>query len=50
VDITVQEDKVHGTSAAIRIIAAQGADAGQIKTKVAELLARYTVHYELIIE
>lgn len=48
VQIDVAEDKVHGTSAVIRIRAAQGADVHRIEQRVAELLARYTVHYELV--
>jgi fatty-acyl-CoA synthase len=50
VDIKVQEDKVHGTHAVIRIKAAQGADAGRIEQRVSELLARYTVHYDLFFD
>jgi fatty-acyl-CoA synthase len=49
VAITVSEDKVHGTVAAIRIQAGPGADAQTIQSRVAELLARYTVHYDLIV-
>ncbi len=49
VAITVSEDKVHGTVAAIRIQAAAGADSEQIRKRVGELLARFTVHYELTI-
>jgi fatty-acyl-CoA synthase len=49
VAITVNEDKVHGTIAAVGIQPAAGADPEQIKKRVAELLARFTVHYELTI-
>ncbi|RJQ80621.1 MAG: acyl-CoA synthetase [Desulfobacteraceae bacterium] len=50
VAIEVGEDRVHGTNAVIRIQAAQGADAGRIEQRVAELLALYTVHYDLIFQ
>lgn len=47
VTVTVGEDKVHGTLAAIVVRAAQGVDADRIKSLVAEKLSRYTVHYTL---
>jgi fatty-acyl-CoA synthase len=47
--VKVSEDKVHGTRATIRIQTADGVDAEQIKSRVAELLARYTVHYALVV-
>lgn len=47
--VTVAEDKVHGTNATIHIQAAPGADAAEIKKRVPELLARYTVHYDLVV-
>lgn len=47
VAVSVAEDKVHGTSATIRIEAAEGADRGELEARVAELLARYTVYYKL---
>ena len=50
VEVSVAEDKVHGTSAMIRIEAAEGADNLKIEARVAELLARYTVHYTLAVE
>jgi len=50
VEVKASEDKVHGTSAAIRIKAASGVDANTIKNRVADILARYTVHYEVIVE
>jgi fatty-acyl-CoA synthase len=48
VQIDVAEDKVHGTQAVIRIQPAAGTDVGHIRRRVGELLARYTVHYELV--
>lgn len=47
VDVRVSEDKVHGTSANINIKAAAGKNADTIKERVAEILARYTIHYEV---
>jgi fatty-acyl-CoA synthase len=49
VAVTVAEDKVHGTNATIRIQAAAKADVAAIEARVPELLARYTVHYDLIV-
>ncbi len=46
VEVTVREDPVHGTTANIRVKTAAGADAERVKTRITELLARYTVHYE----
>ncbi|MFC1534492.1 acyl-CoA synthetase [Thermodesulfobacteriota bacterium] len=48
--VEVSEDKVHGTIALIRIKASVGMDAGAIKNRVLEILAHYTVHYEVIVE
>ncbi|UCE54315.1 MAG: acyl-CoA synthetase [Desulfobacterales bacterium] len=45
VKVAVSEDKVHGSLAAITIKAAQQATEDQIKGKVNEILARYTVKY-----
>jgi fatty-acyl-CoA synthase len=45
--VEVAEDKVHGSLAAIKIQAGSGATEDQIKDKVDELLARYTVRYDL---
>jgi fatty-acyl-CoA synthase len=47
VAVEVSEDKVHGSLAAIKIQAASGAAEEQIKDRVDELLARYTVKYDL---
>ena len=49
-NIEVSEDKVHGTRVVIRIKASKGADADDIKKRVPEILARYTVYYEVIVE
>ncbi|MDI6795663.1 MAG: acyl-CoA synthetase [Desulfatibacillaceae bacterium] len=50
VTITVGEDKVHGTKALIRIKAAPQANAAAIAQKVRELLARYTVKFDVEVE
>ena len=50
IEVRVGEDPVHGTSAAIRIRAAEGVAAETIEKRVSELLARYTVHYEVSVE
>lgn len=47
VEVTVEEDKAHGTLVRIRIQAAPGVDAERIETRVAELLARYTLRYHV---
>lgn len=46
VDVSVREDKVHGSLATITIKAAQGASAEKIKEKVDEILTRYTIRYQ----
>jgi fatty-acyl-CoA synthase len=46
-EVTVGEDKTHGTAAAIRVKASEGADTEAIKARIHELLARYTVHFEV---
>jgi fatty-acyl-CoA synthase len=50
VEVSVGEDKVHGTNAVIRVKAAPGADYEEIKGKIPEILSRYTVHYDIIVE
>jgi fatty-acyl-CoA synthase len=50
VEVTVAEDKVHGTEATISVKASKGADPETIRKRVAEILARYTVHYEVVVE
>jgi len=47
VEVAVSEDKVHGSLAAITIKAAPQATEDQIKGKVNEILARYTVKYNV---
>lgn len=47
VDVAVGEDKVHGALARITVEAASGADPAAVSARVRELLARYTVRYEL---
>ncbi len=50
VQVTVGEDKIHGTSAVIGVQLAEGTDPETLKTRVAEILARYTIHYQVILE
>ena len=47
VEVTVKEDKVHGSMAAINVKRAPGASEAEIQKKVAEILSRYTVAYRL---
>lgn len=47
VEIEVGEHKVHGTLADIRIKAAPGVSEAAVRERVTQLLARYTVRYEL---
>ncbi|MEW6185203.1 MAG: acyl-CoA synthetase [Thermodesulfobacteriota bacterium] len=47
VEVTVTEDKVHGALAAIKISPVIGKSQEMIKEKVSEILARYTVKYEV---
>jgi fatty-acyl-CoA synthase len=49
IEISVNEDKIHGAIAEIKIESAPGADAADIKAKVDDTLARYTVRYKLTI-
>jgi len=44
-EVAVSEDKIHGSLATVTIKAAPHATEGQIKNKVSEILARYTVKY-----
>jgi hypothetical protein len=44
------EDKIHGSKVAITIKAASDISHDQIRDKVSDLLARYTLKYKLIIE
>jgi fatty-acyl-CoA synthase len=50
ISVAVSEDKVHGAVAEIRIHPAAGADPAAIEARVHELLARYTVRYQVIFE
>jgi len=45
--LKVTEDKVHGVLAHIRLKPSGGVSSGQLENKVNELLARYTVKYDL---
>jgi fatty-acyl-CoA synthase len=47
VDVTVTEDKIHGSMVAIAIKAASETSHDQIRDKVSAILARYTVKYRL---
>ena len=49
VSVEVGEHKVYGTSATIRIEPAPAVDPDEIRRSVSRILARYTVHYELIV-
>lgn len=49
VAVTVSEDKIHGSLAGISIKPASGVSNEALKNRVAEILARYTIRYELII-
>ncbi len=46
-EVSVGEDKVHGTRVDIRVKPAAGRDLEAIKEKIAEILTRYTLHYEV---
>ena len=47
VDVTVTEDKIHGSMVAIRIKAASEISHDQIRDKLSDILARYPVKYRL---
>ena len=49
IEVTVTEDKVHGTMATIAIQAAPDRSGKEIEDAVQEILARYTVQYRLAI-
>jgi fatty-acyl-CoA synthase len=49
-DVTVTEDKVHGSIVAIAVKAASDISHDQIRDRVSDILARYTVKYELTIK
>ncbi|WP_028326076.1 acyl-CoA synthetase [Desulfatirhabdium butyrativorans] len=48
VDVQVGEDKVHGTLATFHVTPAEGVDPDMIREKIREILARYTVKYEVV--
>jgi fatty-acyl-CoA synthase len=50
VTVKVGEDKVHGTKAFIHVKPAGGVTADPIRNRIAEILARYTVYYDVIVE
>jgi len=50
IEVTVGEDSVHGTSAAIRITPAEDVVPERIQERVQDVLSRYTVHYTLSID
>ena len=50
IEVSVNEDKIHGSIAEIKIKSRPGADAADIKTTADDILARYTVKYKLTIK
>ena len=50
VQVQVGEDKVHGTLASIQIKAAPNTEQDEIKKRITEILARYTIHWEVMFE
>lgn len=46
--VQVGEDKTHGTRVEIRVKPAAGTDMAAIREKIAELLKRYTIYYEVV--
>lgn len=50
VDVKVGEHSIHGTNAVITIKAASGVNHDDIRAKIPEILARYTVHYDIVVE
>ena len=49
-DVTVTEDKIHGSMVVIAVKAAADISHDQIRDRVSDILARYTVKYKLTIE
>ena len=47
VDVSVTEDKIHGSMAAITIKASPEVSHDQVRAKVSDILARYTTKYRL---
>ncbi len=50
VTVTVAEDKSHGVNATINVTPSDSTTPEEIRTKISDLLARYTVHYTVIID
>ena len=50
VTVNVAEDRVHGTKVTIRVKAAPGASPDDIKQRIPEILSRYTVYHEIVVE
>jgi fatty-acyl-CoA synthase len=50
IDVKVAEDKIHGSLATLTIKSASGISEKEIKDRVNEILARYTVQYRLAIK
>jgi fatty-acyl-CoA synthase len=48
IEVQVKEDKVHGSLATITVTPASGVSQQTIQEKVAEILAHYTVRYQLV--
>ncbi|MEW6264541.1 MAG: acyl-CoA synthetase [Thermodesulfobacteriota bacterium] len=49
VEVKVAEDKIHGTLATITVKPAAGVDAETIQKKVPEVLAKYTVRFQVVV-
>ena len=49
-DVSVGEDKIYGTSAYVEVMPASGVAPETIKKRVSEILASYTVHYDIMIK
>ncbi|MBI9087063.1 MAG: acyl-CoA synthetase [Desulfobacterales bacterium] len=50
IDVTVGEDKIHGTSVNIRATCAEGSTPELLEEKIKAILAQYTVHYSVAAE
>jgi fatty-acyl-CoA synthase len=50
VTVTVGPDSLRGTLARIKVHAAPGSDAGQVRARIAEHLDKYTIPYEVAVE
>jgi fatty-acyl-CoA synthase len=50
VEVEVAEHRVHGTSVTIRVMKAPGVSEEAIRERVSQILARYTVHHELVVQ